>query len=116
MFIIIRTNSEDGETKAAQAAREFFQTINPEMPVMIVPFEAQSCFITIDEDAEDGNQLIVIIYNGEENFGSEREIDIARGFNSVEDCWKYARLVAKVAGFSEDNIDADVFDIPQYSN
>ncbi|MEC1723920.1 hypothetical protein P9E34_04060 [Schinkia azotoformans] len=110
MFIIIRTNS-DKETKIAQAAKEFFQVLDPGMPVMVVPYGAEYCFITIEEDAEDGNQLIVIIQNE-----SGDDLEIAKGFDEVAHCWNYARMVAKVAGFSEDNIDADVFDLPQCSN
>lgn len=44
---------------------------------------------------------------------NDNDLFTTTGFNSVEECWEYARMLAKGAGVPEYEINNDVFDEPR---
>jgi hypothetical protein len=99
LMIIKALSSESNEI--ARKARNFIQEISKER-VYLVPHGLDGLFITIDSKSK---ELTVIADNG-----TADDLDIVQGFNELEECWDYARIVAKEAGLSENNIDADIFE------
>jgi hypothetical protein len=99
--MIIKTFSYQ-ETETAIKVRDLIESV-AQQRVYLVPHGVENLFISIDEKANDN--LIVYAARGAE------DLDIARGFDRVSDCWKYAKVIAKEAGLSEDDIDADVWEV-----
>lgn len=99
--LIVNTQSESG-TKIAQKQREVLNQSGQEM--ILVPFGVTSLFITVDD-----NQLVVYSQRDDESLGC-MDLDIAKGFDSVDECWDYASVVMKQSGLPEESCDADVWD------
>ena len=96
--MIIQTYS-DYELDIAKAIRDSLKATGEHL--VIIPHTSNYAFISTEDNAE----LIVAI---EAEDGSE--LDVAKGFQSLDDCREYARLVGKYAGFPDENIDSDVYE------
>lgn len=104
MRVLIKTFS-DQETKNAIKTRELLELITKQR-VYIVPKGVSCLFISIDE--KNNNDLVVYVTrDGEEG---PTDLDIVRGFESITECWEYARVIAKESGLSDEDIDADVWE------
>jgi hypothetical protein len=66
-----------------------------------------SVFITVLDDSVDPWKLGLICGDDQEDYF------ITTGFDTVSECWDYARCLAKGFGLSEENIDAGVQESPR---
>jgi hypothetical protein len=96
--MIIQTYT-DYELDVAKAIRDSLKATGEHL--VIIPHTSNYAFIS----TEDNGELIVAI---EAEDGSE--LDVAKGFQSLDDCREYARLVGNYAGFPDENIDSDVYE------
>lgn len=85
----------------ARKARDFIQGISKER-VYLVPHGLDGLFITFHEESE---ELTVFAEDA-----TSYVLDSVQGFKDLDECWDYARIVAKEAGLSVDDIDADIFE------
>ncbi|UVI31175.1 hypothetical protein [Paenibacillus spongiae] len=65
-------------------------------------------FVTIEEIPN--TDLVELIVVASDDHG---DIFVTKGFDTIDDCYEYARIFAKGIGLSEENIDGDVFDRPK---
>lgn len=102
--MIIKTFSND-ETKVAAQLRDVLESTTNKRHY-IVPFGVSGLFVSFDDKEKD-----LVVYASRDVESDVRDLDIARRFDSVADCWEYARVIAKEAGLSEDDIDGDVWEV-----
>ena len=95
--MIIKTSS-DKELKKAFAIRRVFYKEREQM-VYIVPKGITSILITFNDDLE---ELVLYLKRGEKN------LDSVGGFDNLEQCRDYARLIAVEAGLSTGKIIEEV--------
>jgi hypothetical protein len=93
--MIIKTSSDE-QTELVQKLREIVKATGNDM--VVVPYNVTDLFITVQIEGP-----VVILQCDLGPFGM-LEVDIAKGFDSVQECWKYARLVTREAGLSNDSI------------
>lgn len=99
--MIIVTFSDE-ETLLAQKTRDLLTTMG--RTVVLVPYGITGLHITIDEN-EGKNELVVYACD------DQQDLDIARGFNSLQECRDYAKIVVAEAGLTEEDIDSDVWEV-----
>lgn len=97
--MIIKTFSDES-TLLGQKTRDLLGTTGKR--VVLVPDGVQELFITLEEET---NELVIYLTDGEGKF-----LDIARGYESLEECWTYAMIVTTAADLPEENIAADVYE------
>lgn len=104
--MIIKTQTPE-ETKIVRKLRDFVQQATGER-LHLVPFGVESMFVTVNltEDQEKITDFVLYLENDSLDIGTE--VDEVSGFQTPEECWDYARVVAKEAGLSEDCIDSDI--------
>lgn len=106
--MIIKTNSKE-LNEIGRVIREgcqsFLNVNDPTYRAYFVPHGLDGLFITFDKES---NDLAVIAENE-----TADALDFVQGFKDLDECWSYARIVAKEAGLSEDDIDADIFEDSQ---
>jgi hypothetical protein len=64
-----------------------------------------SMFITVSEIEEGRGKLILICSDGAEDYF------ITTGFDTLDECWNYARRLAKGFDLDEEMIDSDVYEV-----
>jgi hypothetical protein len=106
--MIIKTSGFD-QTELVQKLRKIRAIGND---VVLVPHGVTDLFITIEEKNNDEVELIVSLQKTDKGWDPV-DLDIARGFNSVAECWEYAMVVIKEAGLPEDSCDSDVWEEPK---
>jgi len=98
-MIIKALSSEENAT--ARLARNLAQ-LNSKEPVPFIPYGIDGLFITSDEETE---RLKVVASDEAGN-----DLSVTYGFYNLQECWDYARVVAKEAGLPDAAIEADKFD------
>jgi PHP family Zn ribbon phosphoesterase len=93
--MIIKTSSQE-QTELVQKLREIVKAAGNDM--VVVPNNVTDLFITVQIEGP-----VVILQCDLGPFGM-LEVDIVKGFDSVQECWEYARLVTSEAGLSNDSI------------
>jgi hypothetical protein len=105
--LIIKTKNHF-QTGQAKKVRDLLRCFDEGQDVVVVPYDAKYLLITMDDT--DGNQLSVFIYDSEDD-----EMDIVKGFDSVQECIDYTKLVISEAGLPEDSYDRDVWEVEEES-
>jgi hypothetical protein len=102
--MIIKTNSHS-QTGKAKKVRDLLRCFDEGQDVVVVPHDVAEIFITIED-----HELVVNLISSDDGY-QPLEIDKVKYFDSVAECWEYARVIATEAGLSYDYIDADVWDL-----
>jgi hypothetical protein len=100
--MIIKTK-DDFQTGQAKKVRDLLKCFEEGQDVVVVPHSLNYISITIEEE-----KLAVKLFHCNEL--ECIEIDNITNFDSVNDCWEYARLVMSEAGLREEDCDADVWE------
>jgi hypothetical protein len=97
--MIIKTNSSE-QTELVQQLRKNIKAKGQD--VVLVPYGVNALFITMVK-----NDPVVILkhYVGPDE---AEDIDIAKGFDTLYECWQYARLVVSEAKLQEHIISTDI--------
>jgi hypothetical protein len=97
-MIIMSTFSEES-TPIAQRTRDLLSAAGE--AVFFAPHGTTGVFISVDDENPDN----FVVYASDDT----QDLDIVRGFDSLEMSWAYARIVAETAGLTEEDIDSDVY-------
>jgi PHP family Zn ribbon phosphoesterase len=91
------------QTELAKKLREVIKATGTD--VVLVPHGVTDLFITVEDDRE----LTVILQSSNHGYDCT-DLDIVKGFDSIDECWQYARVVMTEAGLSNDSCDSDVWE------
>lgn len=100
--MIIKTNNSI-DTRKAKKLRDSLGVLGQK--VVLVPYGVNSIFITTENE-----ELVIFVQQDKSPYGVD-ELDVVPGFDSVEECWEYAKTIVREAGLPEDCIYADVWEI-----
>jgi hypothetical protein len=99
--MIIKTNSHE-QTELVQKLREVVKATGND--IVLVPHNVNYLYITIDK----GELTVFLPLCNDRD--EVRDLDVVKGFDSVAECWEYARIVMSEAGLPDDSCDACVWD------
>ncbi|NRD81155.1 hypothetical protein HPT25_28085 [Bacillus sp. BRMEA1] len=103
--LIIKTKTSE-QTDLVKRLREVGRVTGQE--IILVPHGVTDIWITI-EDIVNNPDYVVILQSSDNGYNCV-DLDAVNGFNCLDECWEYARVVMKEAGLPEDSCDSDVWE------